>query len=114
METLQNEALRVIFKISILDHIIIEEILSRAKISTIESRHGELLSEYYEKCLIKRNPLIESLFESYLAFKRRFLLNENLAIDDRGNVDMVKLNLIRKTNSGFLEKVTHATILCGA
>ena len=114
MEILQNSAMRVIFKVSLLDHIPIEDLLKRADISSIESRHSELTSDYYEKSMIRKNPLLENLFENYRVFKKRNLLNENLAVDENGFVDMVKLDLIRKTNSKFLENEAHPTTLCKA
>ena len=114
LEVLQNEALRVIFKVSLMDHVTTEELLNRAEITSIEERHEELTSKYYEKIFIKNNPLIKSLFESYSKFKKRKLINEDQAIDESGTVDLERLNLIRSTNKKFLEEETHSTILCGA
>ena len=114
MEILQNAALRVIFKVSPLDHIPTEELLKRADVTSIEWRHVELTSDYYEKSLIRQNPLLEQLFNNYRSFKKRNLINENLAVDERGIVDMVKLELIRKTNLSFLEIESHPTTLCKA
>ena len=114
LEVLQNESLRIIFKKSLLDHVSCEDLRSWADITTLAERHEELLTDYYERVLIKRNPLISELFEKYRSFKLRNLINEDLAVNGNGIIDLVKLDLIRKTNISFLEKETHSTTLCGA
>jgi len=113
LEVLQNESLRIIFKKSLLDHVSCEDLRSWADITTIAERHEELLTDYYEKVLIKKNPLITELFEKYRSFKLRNIISEDLAVNGNGIVDLVKLDLIRKTNISFLEKETHSTTLCG-
>lgn len=114
LEVLQNESLRIIFKKSLLDHVSCEDLRSWADITSIAKRHEELLTDYYEKVLIKKNPLITELFEKYRSFKLRKIINEELAVNGNGIVDLIKLDLIRKTNISFLAKETHSTTLCGA
>ena len=57
-----------------------------------------------KKVLIKKNPLITELFEKYRSFKLRKIISEDLAVNGNGIVDLVKLDLIRKTNISFLAK----------
>ena len=114
LEVNQNNALRIIFKISFNDHIPVEKLRERAGIESIAERHKRLLRNYYEKALITNNPLMNQLFKNYKVFKIRKLINESLAIRLDGSVDPVKLNLIRKTNMEFLIHETHRTTLCEA
>ncbi len=98
LEVLQNDALKVIFKKSILDHIPIQTLLEWAEVESIKDRHENLLTTYYEKCLVSHNPLIKELFENYKVFKRRKLFNEELSVGVGGVVDLERLMLIRKIN----------------
>ena len=97
-----------------LDHVSCEDLRSWANIPSITERHDDLLSDYYEKALIKKNPLINELFEKYRSFKLRKIIDECLAVNNEGVVDLVKLDLIRKTNNTFLSNETHSTTLCGS
>jgi hypothetical protein len=111
-EVIQNSALRIIFKVSLYDHISIETLLARAGITSIARRHETLLERYYEKCLISSNPLIMSLFEEYKEFKRGDFLRESLAIGPGGVVNLESLNLIRLHNKKCLDREIYATTLC--
>ena len=114
LEVLQNDALRVIFKKSILDHVPVQTLLDWAELETIKSRHESLLTAYYEKCLVSNNPLIKELFEKYKIFKRRKLFSEDMAVGERGTVDLDRLALIRKVNVDSLNSEIHSTTLCKA
>ena len=45
-EVIQNNALRIIFKKSLLDHVSVEELREMANIESIEVRHQKLLDRY--------------------------------------------------------------------
>ncbi len=98
LEVLQNDALRVIYRRSLLDHISVQTLRDWAQIEPIKSRHDTLLNNYYEKCLVSNNPLIKELFENYKNFKTRKIFREGLAMEDDGSIDLEKLNLIRRVN----------------
>lgn len=113
-EVLQNNALRVIFKVSVMDHVSIESLRAKADICSMEERYENLLTEYYEKCLINNNPLMSEMFDSYRKFKHRNFLPWRLAEDGDGAVDLSKLDLIKKHNKEALNTETHMTTLCRA
>jgi exonuclease III len=112
LEVLQNNALRVIYKKSLLDHISAQTLRDWAQIDSVKSRHNILLNNYYEKCLISNNPLIKELFENYKNFKNRKIFREGLAIGEDGSIDLVKLDLIRRVNIEALNNEVHPTTLC--
>ena len=114
LEVLQNDALRVIYKKSLLDQISIQTLREWAQIESVESRHESLLNNYYEKCLVSNNPLIKDLFEKYNVFKNRKVFHEELAVGDDGTIDLEKLDLIHKINIDFLNKEVHPTTLCNS
>jgi hypothetical protein len=62
LEVLQNESLRIIFKKSLLDHVSCEDLRSCADITTLAERHEELLTDYYEKVLIKKKSVNNGTF----------------------------------------------------
>ena len=41
-----------------MDHVSIESLRAKADICSMEERYENLLTEYYEKCLINNNPLM--------------------------------------------------------
>jgi hypothetical protein len=112
-EVIQNSALRIIFKISLLDHVRNETLLERAKLTSIAERHRDLLERYYEKCLISSNPLINDLFDEYNDFKKRHFINENVAVKEDGSVDLDALALIRIHNKKSFDRgESYPTTLC--
>ena len=113
-EVLQNTALRVIFKKSLLDKVSAEQLREWAEIESIYERHENLLNDYYGKVIIKGNSLLEDLFESFKNFKRRNLLDEKVAVGPTGDVDLEKLAQIRDQNWVFLNNEIHQTTLCRA
>ena len=114
-ETLQNDALRIIYKKTVLDHVKVEDMRKWADVSSIAKRHEELLTRYYERAIMSENPLLKKLFENYKKFKERKALNINLAVDSMGVVDLETLKFIRAHNTKILtEKEVHPTTLCGA
>lgn len=114
-ETLQNDALRIIFKKNVLDHIKIEDLRNWAGVTSVADRHKELLSRYYERAIISNDPLIKILFENYKKFKERNYLNVNLAVNEEGIVDIETVNFIRNHNRLELrKKEIHPTTLCGS
>ena len=112
LEVLQNDALRVIYKKSLLDHISVQTLRDWAQIESIKSRHDTLLNNYYEKCLVSNNPLIKELFKNYKNFKNRKIFREEFASWDDGSMDLEKLDLIRRVNIEALSKEVHPTTLC--
>ena len=64
-ETLQNDALRIIYKKTVLDHVKVEDMRKWAGVSSIAERHEELLTRYYERAIMSENPLLKKLFENY-------------------------------------------------
>ena len=114
LEVLQNDALRVIFKKTLMDKITVDQLREWGKIDSVEARHEKLMSDYYEKALLSKNPLLEELFFNYKLFKRRNLIREGLSIKQDGTVDLETLDLIKRTNLNFLAQEKHKTIICSA
>ena len=74
-----------------------------------------LMDRYYESALTSANPLVAEVFEGYKKFKRRKFLNEGLAWNDHGSIDIGTLDLIRQHNKICInEKETYPTNLCKA
>ena len=113
-EVLQNDALRVIFKKSKLEHVSIEELRGWAELDSIEMRHEELLNDYYVKCMTTNNPLIKDLFNSYKNFKQRNFRDLSLVDGSSGLVNLMKLDQIRKNNFEALHSEIYETSLCKA
>ena len=114
-EVLQNDALRIIFKKNVMDHVKVDKLRKWANVDSIHNRHKDLLNRYYEQAIISNNPLIKLLFENYHQFKNTNFINSNLAIKADNSVDTVSLEFIRKHNKEqLLKKETHPTTLCGA
>ena len=103
-EVVQNDALRIIFKKSVMDHVKIEDLRKWARVSSIESRHSELLTRYYERAIMSNNPLVKEMFAKYEKFKKRNFLNPSLAVSDDSSVNMELLEFIRKNNSEMMKK----------
>jgi hypothetical protein len=115
LEVLQNNALRIIFKIKRTDHISIETLLDRAGISTIRDRHNQLLLNYYEKAIVSGNELMKTLFTNYNKFKRRGFALEGSAVREDESVDLDHLAKIRDYNKMLLSKdEMYPTTLCCA
>ena len=113
-EVLQNDALRVIYKKSKLDHVSIEELRGWAELDSIEMRHEELLNDYYVKCMTSNNPLIKDLFNSYTNFKNRNITDLSPAAGSGGKVDLTRLDQIKKNNFEALHSEIYETSLCKA
>ena len=114
-EVLQNDALRIIFKKTVFDHIKIEDLRKWANVTSVAERHEELLTRYYERAIMSENPLLKKLFENYKKFKERTALSVNAAVDADGNINLESLDFIRTFNKNILTKPeTHPTTLCGA
>ena len=64
-EILQNDALRIVFKRFIMDHVRVEDLSKWAGVTSVEDRHKELLLRYYERTIMSDNPLLKKLFENY-------------------------------------------------
>ena len=113
-EVIQNNALRIVFKKSLLDHVSVEELRDMANIESIEVRHQKLLDRYYERCLGSNNELVSEIFDNYKTFKRRDFVDENEAIKHDNTVNLDLLSLIRTHNLLCLEKEKYPTTLCHA
>ena len=72
------------------------------------------MSDYYEKALVKANPLITELLDKYRVFKLRKIIRDEIAVGSNGIVNLSDLELIRQTNLKNLAYEKHATILCGS
>ena len=113
-EIVQNDALRIIFKKTVMDHTRIEDLRKWAKVPPIQSRHKELLTRYYERAIMSDNPLVKDMFVKYEKFKKRNCLNPSLAVDEDNNVNLERLELIRSHNAEMMrKKETYPTTLCG-
>ena len=103
-EVIQNNALRIILKISLLDKVRCEDLRIKAGVKSISERHKKLMRDYYERALITNNPLISDLFEKYKEFKMRNHISPLLAMD--GSIENLEtLNLIKKHNALCLKDV---------
>ena len=81
-----------------MDKVSVEQLREWVGVESIEATHESLLNEYYEKTLVKGNPLLHELFSSYEVFKKRRLVSEELAVGPMGIVDMEKLESIKYYN----------------
>ena len=114
-EIIQNNALRIILNIKLSDEVSIEKLRERVNISSIEERHTMLLDRYYENALTTENPLIKDLFKGYKKFKRRDFINEDLAINNDGIINIETLELIRLHNIKSINSCElYPTTLCRA
>ncbi len=93
-EVLQNHALRIIFKKTVLDHIKIEDLHKWANVTSVAERHEELLTRYYKRAIMTQNPLLKKLFENYKKFKERTALSVNAAVDADRNINLESLDYI--------------------
>ena len=87
VEVIQNNALRIIYKKSVLDMERVQELREKAGLETIAKRHEMLLERYYESVLISNNPLVNQIFTEYKEFKRRNFIRESLAVDTNNVVN---------------------------
>ena len=111
-EVMQNNALRIIQKKSLLDKIPSETLRENSQVESIETRHKFLLEGYYEKALVSGNPLIKKVFEGYKMFKSREWISESLA-KEGGTINEGVLTLIRSHNILSLKKKElYPTTLC--
>ena len=114
LEILQNNALRIIFKKSLLDKVRNTTLREMAGVKKIEERHHDLMRDYYERALITENPLVDKMFTNYRIFKNRFNINENLATVG-GITQGETLELIKKHNRlSRKNKETYPTTICKA
>ena len=97
-----------------MDKITVEQLREWGNVVSIETRHEKLMTDYYEKALLSKNPLLEQLFSNYKCFIRRNLIRESLSIKHDGTVDLNELDLIRRTNLSLIAHEKHTTIICGA
>ena len=94
LEVIQNDALRVIYKKTVMDHVRVEDLRKWAGVEPIKDRHENLLTRYYERALISGNPLMALMFDKYSKFKRRGALNPELTVRADNSVDLVKIGKI--------------------
>jgi hypothetical protein len=112
-EIIQNNAFRIIFNIKLSDEVSIERLREMANVSSIEDRHTMLLDRYYENALLTDNPLLKDLFLGYKSFKRRNVINEHLAVNADGSVNIETFELIRLHNiKSINSKELYPTTLC--
>ena len=110
LEALQNNALRLVFKIyQANDHVKNENLLARANIQSVTERHKMLRERYFENAIISSNPIVIEIFKNYKDFKERDLEDPSIAINDENHKDLIINNRIEK-----LKKEKYMTILCDA
>ena len=112
-EVIQNNALRIIYKKSLLDQERVQELRDKAGLETIAKRHEILLERYYESVLISNNPLVNQIFLEYKEFKRRNFIRESLAVDNNNVVNLRDLEIIKEHNRNCIEgREVYETTLC--
>ena len=115
LETLQNNALRVIFKKTLLDKIPCDELRKKAGVTTVRERHNKLMTDYYERALVTHNPLIKRVFNNYKEFKEREFIDESLADRTVTHDREALIDLIKRHNHISIKKQEiHPTTLCCA
>ena len=107
LEVIQNNALRVVFRVSQADKISIEALLACAGIQTMEDRLKTLLEKYFLRAEATQNPLIDELYKEYDEFRKRDIIDTGLAENQDTMDDILLLNTITR---GTKEKIP--TILC--
>ena len=115
LETIQNNALRIIFKKRLIDKVPAQELREKAGITTVLERHKLLMNDYYERALISQNPLLQKVFGNYKKFRTREYINENLIdrVIESGRQKVTEM--IKKHNELCLKKSElYPTVLCGA
>ena len=73
LEVLQNNALRIIFKVKLIDKVSIEILRNKAKINSVEARMKELLLRYFEQAQMYQYPLINTMIDEYWTFRKRMI-----------------------------------------
>ena len=84
LETIQNNCLRIIFKVSRADRLTNENLRKQAKIPKIEDRMKELLERYFEKAFVTKN-LIQNLFAEYKEFRLRAQIDTDIVKNKQTN-----------------------------
>ena len=69
LERIQNEALRIIFKVKITDHISNNKLRKRANVRSIKERLAFLSKNYIRRAICHSNDLIKDLLKSYVQEK---------------------------------------------
>ena len=114
-EIIQNDALRIIFRKTIMDKVSIDDLRKKAGVTSIEKRHAELMERFYGRAIVSNNPLIMMMFEKYERFKKRSYFDQNVAVNENGEVDLCMLDFVRNHNKEIsVKRETHPTTLCGA
>ena len=107
LEAIQNNALRIIFRLQ-RDEITNDELRKKASIISVKARGRILYEKYLQKALATENPLALMLIDDFLAFKRRQLINPAIAQSD----NELKMKIIEHNRN--LEAVPEKipTLLC--
>ena len=114
-EIIQNDALRIIFRKTIMDKVSIVDLRKKAGVASIEEIHAELIERFYGRAIVSNNPLIMMMFEKYERFKKRSYFDQNVAVNENGEVDLCMLDFVRNHNREIsVKRETHPTTLCGA
>ena len=109
LETIQNNCLRIIFKVSRADRLTNESLRKQAKIPKIEDRMKELLERYFERAFVTKN-LIQNLFAEYKEFRLRAQIDTDIAKNKQTNeIDQKYLQDILDHNE---YKESRPTLLC--
>ena len=75
LETIHNDAMRIILRKTTMDKIPIEVLCEQTGLDSIEERLGELTNFFLEKATTSGNPLIDQLMDDYLDYRNRSLVN---------------------------------------
>jgi hypothetical protein len=112
-EIIQNDALRIIFRKTIMGKVSIDDLRNRAGVTSIEERHAQLMKRFYGRAIVSNIPLIMMMFEKYKRFRKISYLDQNVALNEHGEVDLYLLDFVRNQYKEIsLKHETYSTSLC--
>ena len=79
-EIYQSDALRIIFKKTIMDKVSIDDLRKISGVTSIEKRHVELMEWFYGRAFVSNNPLIMLMFEKYKRLRKRSYFDQNIVV----------------------------------
>ena len=118
LEIMQNNALRIIFKINQQnDHVTNESLRALANVETIKDRHTRLMNNYLINAINTGNPLLLRVFEEYRLFKEinEDMIDIHLAYNIDGTINYeVACDFLNNNKAVRRRKSSFPTILCYA
>ena len=114
LETIQNNCLRIIFKVRRTNRLTNESLREEAKIPKIEDRMKELLERCFERAFVAKNPLIQNLFAEYKEFRQRAQIDTDIAKNKQTNEIDHKLlqDILEHNEYQKIRKKSRPTLLC--